>query len=101
METAVNNPYPSAGQLRMEDVADTLLAEQAAAVTAFQAIVQTALDAMRKLHFPLGSPASGYDVENIESFLGDWLIERNPELTEALALDAARDDADWRGLEAA
>jgi hypothetical protein len=92
----MNNPFPTVIVLQAEAAADCLLAEQADAVTAFQAIVRGALTGIRALHFPLGSPATGYDLEDIEGHLAEWLeAETNAEFLEAWALDVVR------GLEAA
>jgi hypothetical protein len=72
METnPVNNPYPTTAQLRAEAVSGRLLAEQAASTATFRAIVQTALDGIGKLIFPLGSPTLEYDVADVTSHLTD------------------------------
>jgi hypothetical protein len=96
-----NNPHPTRAALATEASADALLASHARAVAAFQALVRDAIAKVRAIEFPLGSPASGYDVDDIESFLGDWLIAPRQELTEALALDVAREAVELRSFDAA
>jgi hypothetical protein len=71
MENPVNNPYPTTAQLRAEAVSGRLLAEQAASTALFRAMVQTALDGINRLDFPLGSPTLEYDVAGVTSHLTD------------------------------
>jgi hypothetical protein len=87
----VNNPYPTARQLRAEATADRLLAEQAAAAATFRAIVITAKTAINALDFPLGCPAPGYDITGL---LDEWLEPRRAEYLDDLANDAARELAE-------
>ena len=61
----MNAPYPTHLQLRAESAIGALLAEQATATEAFRAIVATAQAGIAVLHFPLGSPAHGFDLEDI------------------------------------
>jgi hypothetical protein len=90
----VNNPYPSRAQLRTEATADRLLAEQEAATATFRAIVLTARTCIDKLHFPLGCPVRGYDVEDIIGLLDEWQEPRDARLLEDLANDTARELAE-------
>lgn len=85
----MNNPYPSRAQLHAEATADRLLAEQAGATLAFHAIVLGAKIRIGTLHFPLGCPVRGYDIEDITGLLDEWLEPRDPRLLEQLADDAA------------
>lgn len=58
------------------------------AATAFAAIVRTARAAINALDFPLGSPAAGYDLADIDATLEEWLTPRAACDIE----DAARDE---------
>jgi hypothetical protein len=84
----VNNPFPSQIQLRSEAAVDRLLAQQTDATKTFHAIVTQARAAIAALHFPLGSPAYGYDLEDITETLADWLTERDREQLLEYAEDA-------------
>lgn len=89
----MNNPYPTARQLRTEAVADRLLAEQIAATAAFRAIVKAAKAEIDALHFPLGCPVPGYDEEDIAGLLLEWQSPRDALVLEAIADDTAREMA--------
>jgi hypothetical protein len=86
-----NNPYPSAATLRYERQADRLLAEQAKATSEFCVIVRHALAGISQLYFPLGSPASGFDVDEITDTLFDVLIPRTSQDLDDAAADLARE----------
>jgi hypothetical protein len=85
---AVNNPFPTQIQLRSELAVDRLLEQQAATTRTFQRIIIQARAAVEALHFPLGSPAHGYDLADIIATLGDWLVERDPDQLQEYAEDA-------------
>jgi hypothetical protein len=61
-------PYPAEAARREYAVGD-LLDEQDAAVAAFAAIVTAARAAIAAIEFPLGSPARGYDLIDIDGSL--------------------------------
>jgi hypothetical protein len=63
----------------------TLAAQQAAATASFQEIVRNARAAIARLDFPLGSPARGYDLQDIEAELTAWLSPRSAALLDAEA----------------
>jgi hypothetical protein len=83
----VNAPYPTQLQLRADSAIGALLAEQAAATAAFVAIVKTAQTGFAALHFPLGSPALGFDLEDITETLSDWQNAREEARLEETAED--------------
>jgi hypothetical protein len=83
----VNAPYPTHLQLRAESAIGALLAEQATATEAFRAIVATAQAGIAVLHFPLGSPAHGFDLEDITETLCNWQNRRDEAQLEEIAED--------------
>lgn len=83
----MNAPYPTTLQLRAESAIGALLAEQATATAAFLVVVKTAQAAFAALHFPLGSPALGFDLEDITETLSDWQNAREEMLLEETAED--------------
>ncbi len=85
----MNNPYPSRSQLRVESSIDRLLAEQDTATRAFQQIVTDFTTAFHRLHFPLASPAQGYDLDDVSSTLADWLLPYDQRYLEQQAADIA------------
>jgi hypothetical protein len=73
----MNYPHPSNTLLREETLADSLLAEQAGATEAFKRTLQIFADAFDAMHFPLGSPVVGYDVQDINGFIADLMTLRH------------------------
>ncbi len=89
----MNDPYPTNAQLAAEAEADKMLAEQAEDTVAFGNIIRHAIAEITKLYFPLGSPAAGYDLDDIYAAMFDWLKPRDPEALARHADDIAR--AQW------
>jgi hypothetical protein len=87
----VNNPYPTTAELRAESIAGRLLVEQAAATERFHVIIRHAIAGISDLRFPLGSPAPGYDLDDITGAMFDWLAPRDAQQLEDQADDAALD----------
>ena len=85
----MNNPYPSNAQLEAEAEADTMLADQAADTAKFGVLIRHVIAETRKLYFPLGSPAAGYDLDDIYGYLQDWLKPRDERNLEDAANDIA------------
>ena len=83
----MNNPDPTKAQLRTEAGADRLLAEQTAATAAFKTALDTFAAAFDAMRFPLGSPVAGYDVQDINGVIADWMTLRHD------CVDAANDAA--------
>lgn len=65
--------------------AGDLFNRQTAATATFRAIVMTTRALVAALEFPLGSPARGYDLVDIDAALADWLAPRSADLLEAEA----------------
>jgi len=84
----MNQPFPTALQLRSETAIERLLADQAADTLCFQVIITRAQAAIAGLRFPLGSPAHRYDLGDITATLSDWLIARDPDHLREYAEDA-------------
>jgi hypothetical protein len=84
-------PWPTRPQQRHWRETNRLLDEQAESDTAFRAIVGTALTAIKRLEFPLGCPAPGYDMQDVTSTLADWLMPIDDQALADLATDAASD----------
>lgn len=84
----MNQPFPTALQLRSESAIDRLLAEQAADTALFVVAVGQLRATIHGLTFPLGSPAHCYDLGDITATLSDWLIARDPDHLQEYAEDA-------------
>jgi len=84
----MNQPFPTALQLRSESAIDRLLAEQAADTALFLTAVGHLQTVIAGLTFPLGSPAHRYDLSDITATLSDWLIARDPDHLQEYAEDA-------------
>jgi hypothetical protein len=87
----MNNPWPTRAQQRHDTATSRLLCEQAEAETAFRAIIRTALAAVQPLHFPLGGPAPGYDIEDVTGSMADWLLPHSHQEMADRAIAAASD----------
>jgi hypothetical protein len=87
----MNDPYPTNAQLYAEADANRLLAEQAAATAAFRHIVRAAIAAIDALHFPLGSPAAGFEIDDITGTMMDFLAPTDPQYLQDVANDRALD----------
>lgn len=87
----MNDPYPTNAQLEAEAEADTMLAEQVAGTAAFAIIVRHAVAEILKLHLPLGSPAAGYDLDDITGAMLDWLTPRDERSLEREADEIVRE----------
>jgi hypothetical protein len=83
----MNDPYPTNAQLEAEAEADQMLAEQAADTAAFGNLIRHVIAETKKLYFPLGSPAAGWDLDDITGAMRDWLKPRD-----AYALEREADD---------
>ena len=83
----MNHPFPTQLQLRAETVTSRLLADQASDTESFLAIIRQAQAGISELHFPLGSPAHGYDLADITDALADWQNSRDPEQLQEIAED--------------
>lgn len=91
----MNNPFPTALQLRADAMIDRLLSEQETASASFRAAATAFLALLRDLHFPLGSPVHGYDLSDIEAALNDWAHNvRCPLTLEEIAQDIATERLD-------
>ena len=87
----MNDPYPSAAQLRAEARANRLLGDQEASTVRFHALVRRMIAAIAALDFPLGSPSKHFDMVDILGTMQDWLEPRDPQALEDAAADAGRD----------
>ena len=85
-----NDPFPTAAMLRVERRACLLLSQQSRSTEAFQVFVRNFLTALQGSLFPLGSPAEGCDLDDIEACLIEWLRPRSRSGLEELAMDMAR-----------
>jgi len=88
-----NNPYPSQLHLWIEQVEEDLIVEHNQSVAEFQAIVRAAKAAIAKLPRPLGSLASGYDMDDIDAILDEWLVPTDAQRLNDRAADLAKDMA--------
>lgn len=84
----MNHPFPTALDLASETAIEKLLAEQAAETAIFGTIIRQAHATISALHFPLGSPAIGYDLVDIEDTLDRWTNGRDPQQLAEAAEDA-------------
>jgi hypothetical protein len=89
----MNNPYPSNRLLREKTLADSLLAEQAGAAETFKRALQVFADAFDAMHFPLGSPVVGYDLQDINGIIADLMTLRYDNDYADAAAYAAREAA--------
>lgn len=76
----MNNPFPTALQLRAEAAIDRMLAQQEAASGSFRAAATAFLVFLRDQYFPLGSPVQGWSLDDIEAALLDWAHNVRDEL---------------------
>jgi len=83
------NPYPTKRELKINDRADELLAEQKTASEAFFAAAHAFKTQIEALAFPLGCPAIGWDTEDIIATCDDWLNDRPEMELQDAAIDAA------------
>jgi hypothetical protein len=90
----MNDPYPTAAQLRIEARADRLLDNQEASAIRFQAMVRRMIAFTEALDLPLGSPCAEYDLDGILGTMRDWLAPRDPLRLQDAAFDAARDQVE-------
>ena len=63
--------YPTAAQLHAEADTDRLVAAQCAAAERLAEILAVAIAQVRTIDFPLGTPAQGYDPDDILTLLRD------------------------------
>lgn len=88
----MNNPFPTALQLRAEAAIDRMLAEQEAASGSFRAAATAFLAFLRDQHFPLGSPVQGWSLDDIEQALLDWAHNvRDPLALQEIAEDVVQE----------
>jgi hypothetical protein len=73
----------------LHEVTEQLLREQSEATIAFRDARNAFAAVYDKLHFPLGSPVQGYDLDDITAILADWIVLRDDD--EDAAIDAAQD----------
>jgi hypothetical protein len=84
----MNNPFPTALQLRAEAAVDRILAEQEAASGAFRSAATAFLHFLRDQYYPLGSPVQGWALDEIEHALGQWAHD----VRDTLALEEIAQD---------
>ena len=74
--------------MNIEDARDQLLAEHDAAVQKFRDALDHFAASIAGLIFPLGGPAAGYDMADIDAALVAWTVRRDPESLRIEAEDA-------------